>query len=176
MMKRSSVWSKMALNIHTLTASTSSQSNTTASSTINTHSPAADPINTVESATLPPLPTNKHINVLHKEPMYAHHFGTRLPKLCRYQSVYWGTTWLAAILGLLQSCHWYQSYTNRCPETELLRAELWGEASRVITGPPLTSANYQTSMTLLKDRYSQLQCIIVLMSKPCWISLDRPTS
>jgi len=31
---------------------------------------------------------------------------------------------------------------------------------RGITGLPLTNTNYQTSVTLLKDRYGQSQCII----------------
>ena len=41
-----------------------------------------------------------------------------------------------------------------------LRAQLRGEASRVITVLPLTNSNYRHSIELLTERYGQVQCII----------------
>jgi len=41
-----------------------------------------------------------------------------------------------------------------------LRAQLQGEATRVITGLRLTHTNYQTSVTLLKECYGEPQQII----------------
>jgi len=196
---------KMALITHTLAACTSSQSNVTASSTINTrassalpqpltdgaqlqdgpethvsgtdtiiHPPAADSISTVESATVPPLSANAHMHTPHKEPMHAHHFGTRLPKLeipvFTGDPLDWQPFW---------DCFEAAIDTNPTligvQKLSYLRAQLRGEASRVITGLPLTNTNYQTSVTLLKDRYGQPQRIISAHVQAL-LDLPRPSN
>ena len=152
---------KMALITYTLAACTSSQSSVTASSTINTrassvppqpltdgseihvsgtdkimHPPAAEPISTVESATAPPLSANTHMHTPHKEPMHAHHFGTHLPKL--EIPVFTGDP-----LGWQPFWDCFEATIDTNPiligvqKLSYLRAQLHGEASRVITGLPL---------------------------------------
>ena len=138
----------MALITHTLAACTSSQSSVTASSTINTrassvppqplidgsethvsgtdtimHPPAAEPISTVESATVPPLSVNTHMHTPHKELAHAFlssrsrcswgthligsHFGTasKLPltpiphpeaELFEGPATWWGDHWASS--------------------------------------------------------------------------------
>ena len=54
-----------------------------------------------------------------------------------------------------------------------LRAQLEGDAADVISGLPLTNANYEQSIKLLKERYGQNEVII---NVHCTSLMDQPAS
>ncbi|XP_065883974.1 uncharacterized protein [Dysidea avara] len=89
----------------------------------------------------------------------TYHFGARLPKLeipvFSGEPLDWQPFWdcFAAAIDTNPSLSGVQKLSY-------LRAQLRGEASRVITGLPLTNLNYNHSVTLLKERYGQSQKII----------------
>ena len=56
-----------------------------------------------------------------------------------------------------------------------MRAELKGEASRIIAGLPLNNLNYHHSVSLLRDRYGQPHKIISAHVQAL-LELSRPTN
>ena len=106
-----------------------------------THQPAADPINTDHSDRVPLPPANTHSHTMHNEPPHAHHFGARLPKLEI-------PVFIGELLDWQPFWDCFQAAIDTNPtltgvqKLSYLRAQLRGEASRVITGLPLTNTNY----------------------------------
>ena len=49
-----------------------------------------------------------------------------------------------------------------------LKAQLHGDASRAIAGLPLTSANYNHAVSLLRERFGQSHKIVNTHCRPCW--------
>ena len=147
----------------------------TNNSSNSSHQPAADSSNTHAhstshmahantSAHVAHANTSAHMAHTHKSttgsdipPTY--HFGARLPKLeipvFSGEPLDWQPFWdcFAAAIDTNPSLSGVQKLSY-------LRAQLRGEASRVITGLPLTNLNYNHSVTLLKERYGQSQKII----------------
>ena len=54
----------------------------------------------------------------------------------------------------------FQYSTGWCPELNYLKAQLHGDASQAIAGLPLTSANYNHAVSLLRERFGQSHKIV----------------
>ena len=67
---------------------------------------------------------------------------------------------MAVILGLLCSHSALQSMLTGVQKLNYLRAQLQGEAAKVVAGFPLTNANYEYSVTLLTERYGQMHKLV----------------
>ena len=126
----------------------------------NTHRPAAETIHTDHSGRVTPLPDNTESRTIRNEPPHhTYHFSARQPKLeipvfCG-EPLDWQPFW-----DCFQAAIDTNPTLTGVQKLSYLRAQLRGEALRMITGLPLTNANYQTSVTLLKDHNAQSQCII----------------
>jgi len=100
----------------------------------------------------PPTDTAQSV---HQEPSGGHplpQYVTRLPKLevPRYSGdpLNWQSFW-----DCFESSVDVSTHLSGVQKLSYLRAQLEGEAARVITGLPLTNGNYQHSVDLLKDHY-----------------------
>jgi len=139
---------KMALINHKLTVSPQSIST---SATSDSH-PPTHTSETVEVS--PPTTTTKSD---HGEPTSGHaatQYFTRLPKLevPKYSGdpLNWQSFW-----DCFESAIHFNSNLSGVQKLSYLRAQLEGDAARVIIGLPLTNMNYEHSVDLLKGRYGK---------------------
>ena len=60
---------------------------------------------------------------------------------------------------------------NRCKKLYYLRAQLQGDAAKVVAGFPLTNTNYVHSIALLTQRYGQPHKLVQAhnLCRPYWI-------
>ena len=91
---------------------------------------------------------------IHHSSNGAHHSISRLPKLSLpYFSgdpLMWQTSWDSFSAAV----HTNPNLTG-VQKFNYLRAQLKGDATRVVAGFPLTDVNYQHSITLLRERFGQ---------------------
>ena len=145
---QSSLSQKMALINHKLTASPQSNN---PSATPDSHPP---PQTSEAIQVSPPTDTAKSV---HHEPSSDHstaQYVTRLPKLRvpKYSSdpLNWQSFW-----DCFESAIHLNSNLSGVQKLSYLRAQLEGDAARVIIGLSLTNSNYVHSVDLLKDRYGK---------------------
>ena len=108
----------------------------------------------------PPVPTLNSAPLLSSnQTTSSHNHSSRLPKLnlptFSGNPLHWFTFWdsFEAAVHSNTSLGGVQKFTY-------LKAQLMGDASRAVTGFPLTNSNYEQAITLLRERFGQPNKII----------------
>ena len=103
----------------------------------------------------PPVPTLNSAPLLSSnQTTSSHNHSSRLPKLnlptFSGNPLHWFTFWdsFEAAVHSNTSLGGVQKFTH-------LKAQLMGDASRAVTGFPLTNGNYEQAITLLRERFGQ---------------------
>ena len=129
----------------------------TSRSVIQTPPPSSPPAIEKDSGQPQHGTTNPHIlefNSRGSERQSHSQFVTHLPKLdvpsFSRDPLKWQSFW-----DCFEAAIHFNPYLTGVQKLSYLRAQLSGEAARVIAGLPLTNVNYTHSISLLKDRYGQ---------------------